>query len=65
MYQNLRELVQGSCDWCLNSSYRSIHQEEVEKWTQEINDLRGLDSANEVVKSRLQNIQHLLKDVHG
>ncbi|KAF3964769.1 hypothetical protein ACB098_12G130600 [Castanea mollissima] len=41
-----------------------IHKEQIEKWQEEIKDLRLLDSLNEEANARLQNARYLLQSAH-
>ncbi|XP_075649431.1 uncharacterized protein LOC142619927 [Castanea sativa] len=41
-----------------------IHKEQIEKWQEEIKDLRLLDSSNEEANARLQNARYLLQSAH-
>ncbi|KAK4375486.1 hypothetical protein RND71_006163 [Anisodus tanguticus] len=42
-----------------------IHKEQMEKWQEEIRELRLLDTANEEADSLLLNAKSLLQNVHG
>ncbi|XP_031106040.1 uncharacterized protein LOC116010682 isoform X2 [Ipomoea triloba] len=42
-----------------------IHQEQMEKWQEEIKELRLLDASNEEADALLQNARYLLQNVHG
>ncbi|XP_052187944.1 uncharacterized protein LOC127798427 [Diospyros lotus] len=42
----------------------SIHKEQVEKWQEEIKELRMLDASNEDFNALLQNAGYLLQNVH-
>ncbi|KAL4596387.1 hypothetical protein ACB092_12G160800 [Castanea dentata] len=41
-----------------------IHKEQIEKWQEEIKELRLLDSSNEEANARLQNARYLLQSAH-
>ncbi|KAK9993510.1 hypothetical protein SO802_023213 [Lithocarpus litseifolius] len=41
-----------------------IHKEQIEKWQEEIKDLRLLDSSNEEANALLQNARYLLQSAH-
>ncbi|XP_077219367.1 knotted 1-binding protein [Tasmannia lanceolata] len=41
-----------------------IHREHVEKWEEEIKELRALDASNEEASARLHNAQYLLQNAH-
>ncbi|KAK1292194.1 Eukaryotic translation initiation factor 3 subunit C [Acorus calamus] len=43
----------------------TIHREQIEKWKEEIKELRLLDAANEEANTRLCNAQYLLQNVHA
>lgn len=45
--------------------YNRIHKEQVEKWQEEMKELRLLDSANEETDALLQNAIYLLQNIHG
>ncbi|XP_070033964.1 uncharacterized protein LOC107760011 isoform X3 [Nicotiana tabacum] len=42
-----------------------IHKEQMEKWQEEIKELRLLDTANEEADALLLNAKYLLQNVHG
>ncbi|XP_019196136.1 PREDICTED: uncharacterized protein LOC109190147 isoform X2 [Ipomoea nil] len=42
-----------------------IHQEQMEKWQEEIKELRLLDASNEEADALLQNARYVLQNVHG
>ncbi|KAL0380803.1 UNVERIFIED_CONTAM: hypothetical protein Sangu_0144600 [Sesamum angustifolium] len=42
-----------------------IHKEQMEKWQEEIKELRLLDAANEEIDALLNNAKHLLESIHG
>ncbi|OIT02824.1 PREDICTED: uncharacterized protein LOC109228377 [Nicotiana attenuata] len=42
-----------------------IHKEQIEKWQEEIKELRLLDTANEDADALLLNAKYLLQNVHG
>ncbi|KAI3467049.1 hypothetical protein Pfo_023712 [Paulownia fortunei] len=42
-----------------------IHKEQMEKWQEEIKELRLLDAANEEIDSLLHNAKYLLQNIHG
>ncbi|XP_058075975.1 uncharacterized protein LOC131224691 isoform X2 [Magnolia sinica] len=42
----------------------SIHREQIEKWQDEIKELRMLDASNEQASNRLHNARYLLQNVH-
>ncbi|XP_039118434.1 uncharacterized protein LOC120254395 [Dioscorea cayenensis subsp. rotundata] len=43
----------------------AIHREQIEKWQEEIKQLRMIDASNEATRARLQNAQlHILQSVH-
>ncbi|PIM97543.1 hypothetical protein CDL12_29986 [Handroanthus impetiginosus] len=42
-----------------------IHKEQMEKWQEEIKELRLLDTANEEIDALLQNAKYLLQNIHG
>lgn len=41
-----------------------IHKEQMEKWQEEIKDLRLLDASNEEANALLHNARHLLHNAH-
>ncbi|KAL7192491.1 hypothetical protein ACSBR2_024343 [Camellia fascicularis] len=41
-----------------------IHKEQIEKWQEEIKELRMLDASNEDVNALLHSAQYLLQNVH-
>ncbi|KAI8017069.1 hypothetical protein LOK49_LG04G01640 [Camellia lanceoleosa] len=41
-----------------------IHKEQIEKWQEEIKELRMLDASNEDVNTLLHSAQYLLQNVH-
>ncbi|KAK1317635.1 Eukaryotic translation initiation factor 3 subunit C [Acorus calamus] len=43
----------------------TIHREQIEKWQEEIKELKLLDAANEEANARLCNAQYLLQNVHA
>ncbi|KAL6008992.1 hypothetical protein ACLOJK_022219 [Asimina triloba] len=43
----------------------SIHREQIEKWQDQIKELRSLDALNEQASNRLRNAQYLLQNVQG
>lgn len=45
-------------------AYR-IHKEQMEKWQEEIKELRLLDASNEEINALLQHAQVLLHSVHN
>ncbi|KAK6132038.1 hypothetical protein DH2020_034219 [Rehmannia glutinosa] len=42
-----------------------LHKEQMEKWQEEIKELRTLDAANEDIDALLQNAKYLLQNIHG
>ncbi|KAK4409645.1 hypothetical protein Sango_0037500 [Sesamum angolense] len=42
-----------------------IHKEQMEKWQEEIKELRLLDAANEEIDALLNNAKYLLESIHG
>ncbi|KAK4430250.1 hypothetical protein Salat_1325700 [Sesamum alatum] len=42
-----------------------IHKEQMEKWQEEIKELRILDAANEEIDALLNNAKYLLHSIHG
>ncbi|KAL1558710.1 hypothetical protein AAHA92_09142 [Salvia divinorum] len=42
-----------------------IHKEQMEKWKEEIKELRALDTANEETDALLQNATYLIQNIHG
>ncbi|XP_057782865.1 uncharacterized protein LOC131000800 [Salvia miltiorrhiza] len=42
-----------------------IHKEQIEKWQEEIKELRALDTANEETDALLQNAICLIRNIHG
>ncbi|KAH6814994.1 knotted 1-binding protein [Perilla frutescens var. frutescens] len=42
-----------------------IHKEQIEKWQEEIKELRLLDTANEEIDALLHNAKYLLQNIHG
>lgn len=42
-----------------------IHKEQMERWQDEIKELRMLDVANEEADALLQNAKYLLQNIHG
>ncbi|KAL3824104.1 hypothetical protein ACJIZ3_020133 [Penstemon smallii] len=42
-----------------------IHKEQMEKWQEEIKELRLLDAANEEIDAVLHNAKYLLRNIHG
>ncbi|KAG6415504.1 hypothetical protein SASPL_122916 [Salvia splendens] len=42
-----------------------IHKEQMEKWQEEIKELRALDTANEETDALLQNAIYLIQNIHG
>ncbi|KAG6418015.1 hypothetical protein SASPL_120213 [Salvia splendens] len=42
-----------------------IHKEQMEKWQEEIKELRALDTANEETDALLQNAIYLIHNIHG
>ncbi|EHA8589428.1 hypothetical protein COCNU_scaffold009732G000050 [Cocos nucifera] len=43
----------------------TVHKEQMDKWQEEINELRLQDASNEAARTLLQNAQyHLLRNVH-
>ncbi|KAL0463538.1 UNVERIFIED_CONTAM: hypothetical protein Slati_0241400 [Sesamum latifolium] len=42
-----------------------IHKEQMEKWQEEIKELRLLDAANEEIDALLNNAKYLLENIHG
>ncbi|KAI7726344.1 hypothetical protein M8C21_008000 [Ambrosia artemisiifolia] len=43
----------------------TIHKEQMEKWQDEIKELRFLDASNEEINAMLQNAQLVLHNVHN
>ncbi|KNA11903.1 hypothetical protein SOVF_130750 [Spinacia oleracea] len=41
-----------------------IHKEQIEKWQEEVKELRMIDSTNEEMSDRLNNVKCLLQTVH-
>ncbi|KAL7090923.1 hypothetical protein ACP275_12G072700 [Erythranthe tilingii] len=42
-----------------------IHKEQMEKWQDEIKELRLLDAANEEIDALLHNAKYLLQNIHA
>ncbi|XP_058199040.1 uncharacterized protein LOC131314435 [Rhododendron vialii] len=42
-----------------------VHKEQIDKWQEEIKELRMLDASNEDVNALLHNAQYLLQNVHS
>ncbi|CAL5326864.1 unnamed protein product [Camellia sinensis] len=47
-----------------NEFEERIHKEQIEKWQEEIKELRMLDASNEDVNALLHSAQYLLQNVH-
>lgn len=42
-----------------------VHKEQIDKWQEEIKELRMLDASNEDVNALLHNARYLLQNVHS
>lgn len=45
--------------------FNRIHKEQIEKWQEEIKELRFLDTANEEMDALLHNAAYLLHNIPG
>ncbi|XP_016502082.2 uncharacterized protein LOC107820310 [Nicotiana tabacum] len=69
--QQVSELLESGKSMLKELSYEfeerliQIHKEQMEKWQEEIKELRSLDTANEEADALLLNAKYLLQNVHG